>query len=228
MHFPTRFSLASPGHGILHAARQFVDNKVADTWTVTVELGRLGACAREEAPRDERTRSRVAAALVEQVLVDFKSGASAAADTHANEGIALLQAHCAAKGTRITARHVKLLGAAVQQADGDIRKFPGAVRTALMRDPVLPALVQKTPATPQRSGATPGATSIASSTLSRVQPAASQRGASVAAPRAAAKPVRTVKVLARDPKQRLVLEQKRLECTEATQQPASLAGGKTQ
>lgn len=227
MHFPTRYSLASPGHGILHAARQFVDNKVADTWIVTEELGRLGACAREEAPRDERTRSRVATALVEQVLVDFESSASAAGPAHADEGISLLQAHCAAKGTRITARHVKLLGAAVQQADGDIRQFPGAVRTALMGEPVLPVLARKTPATPQRSGATPRATSSTTSTSSRTQPAASQRGASAGATRAAAKPVRTVRVPARDPNQRGLLERLRRERAEAAQ-AASLAEGKAQ
>lgn len=215
MHFPTRYSLAAPGHGIQHAARRFVDNKVADTWTVTAELGRLGACARAEAPRDERTRRRVAAALVEEVLVDFESATSAAAHAHATEGIALLQEHCAAKGTRITARHVKLLGAAARQAGGDIRKFPGAVRTALMGDPVLPVVARKTPATQQRS-ATP--------TVSPIRPAAPQTGASVGATRAAAKPVRLVKVLARDPQQHALLLQRRSEWAQAAQAASQPAG----
>lgn len=207
MHFPTRFSLALPGHGIQKAAREFVDKKVADPWTVTAELGRLGACARQEAPRGERTRDGVAAALVEEVLVDFKSSTSAAAHAHATEGVALLQRHCAAKGTRITARHVKLLGAAVAQAKGDIANFPRAVRAALGKEPSLPALVRKAPATPpQRSPARP------LPTLGRLQAPAGP----VKTP-APAKPVRLVTVRARDPQQHERLLQRRREMAEAAQ-----------
>jgi hypothetical protein len=211
--FSTRLPLASPDRGIQAAARQFIEHKVADQYTVTADLGLLSACPRTQAPWNERMREAVATALVSAVMVDFKASASAGAREQAIRGIQSLQAHCDATGTRIKVRHVKLLEAAVDQAQDQIANFPRAVRAALGKEPSVPALVRRAPPTPpQRCAARP------LPTLSRSQAPAG----AVKAP-AKAKPVRLVTVPARDPRQHERLLQRRRELAEAAQaaQPAT-------
>lgn len=126
------FSLSATGRGIQHAGLEFIKGKVADSWTVTATItGRLGASPREHAPWTEGARQGVADALLYEVLNDFSADPPGYARVHCTRGLEALHQHCAAKGTRITARHVKLLGKASEMAGADAANFPGEVMACL-------------------------------------------------------------------------------------------------